>query len=158
MFCWNADCKFWKDCGTTEDALGNQNAWFSAKAAATLPHVWPPTNHLISPFGFFFCSIRESDVIFKTLVSNFCSSLILGGDFILHSYKAIDSVLLIHCKYIVLIFLWKFRKRLGIHFCSLKKKLVNVSQCLIISLKNGYIFVFVFLNQIKPLLQSPRRE
>lgn len=97
MLCWNADCKFWKDCGTTEDALGNQNAWFSAKAAATLPHVWPPTNHLISPFGFFFCCIRESDVIFKTLVSNFCSSLILGEDFILHIYKAIDSVLLIHC-------------------------------------------------------------
>lgn len=52
----------------------------------------------------------------------------------------------------------KIQETLGYTFLQLGKKLVSVSQCLIISLKNGHIFVFVFLNQIKPLLQSPRRE
>lgn len=33
--CWTVDCISWEDYGAMENAVGNQNVWFSTKAAAT---------------------------------------------------------------------------------------------------------------------------
>lgn len=95
-----------------------------------IPGLAPPTqmNHWTSPFGCFICYLRESDMIIKTPVLKFCSSLIFFWDFDVHKLPDSDIV----CKYIILIFLWKSRKCLAKYsfqleraFCKYPKLLKN---------------------------------
>lgn len=87
---------FWKDCGAKENALGNQNAWFRTKGAATYQMYAPKKKKQISPFGFFIYYIKKSDMISKI---QFLNSIFLKffWDFIFYIDEADDSVLLVYC-------------------------------------------------------------